>query len=310
MIQIEQIPSIINLAIVMATPIAMASIGEVFSERSGVVNLGVEGMMLMGAFTSFHTAYLTNNLPLAYLVAVVTGILMALIHAFLSITLRVDQTISGMGLYFLGFGLSDFLYKTIYGSQYVSINKTSMIPIPLLSQIPVLGYGLFTNYPLTYFTLLSVFLAWFLINKTRFGLHTRAVGENPRVADSLGINVSTYKYVSVVIGGAFAGLAGAFLCIDINGLFYENMTLGMGFIAVGLVAFGRWSPLRAYAGSLIFGFTWSISSTLQGYFQQAGFSQYVYALLMLPYLAVIIALIMMSRKAKGPAWLGLPYYRE
>ena len=310
MISPEMASSIINLAIVMSTPVAIASVGEVFSQRSGVVNLGVEGIMLMGAFLSFHLSYITNNLLLSYIVATAVGTLLALLHAFLTVTLRLDQTISGMGIYFLGFGLSDFLYKVLYGTKYVSISKANPISIPILSSIPIVGYSFFNQYPSVYTLYLLLPAGWFILEKTKYGLYMKAVGENPRVADSLGVNVVLYRYINVAFGGALAGLAGASLCLDITGLFYENLTMGMGFIAVGLVAFGKWSPLRAFAGSLVFGFTWSISSTLQTYFQRIGLASYVYLLLMLPYLAVIAALVVMSRKARGPGSLGQPYYRE
>jgi len=310
MIAVEMFPSIINLAILMSAPIAIASIGETFGQRSGVVNLGLEGIMLISAFFSFHLTYTRGDFLLSYVVAALIGGLIALLHAFLTVTLRLNQTISGMGIYFFGYGLSDFLYKIIYGVEYVSIPKTTPIPIPGLSSIPIVGYGLFTQYPSVYVLYVLLPIAWFVLERTKYGLYTKAVGENPRVADSLGVNVTLYKYVNVFVGGVLAGFAGAALCLDITGLFYENLTLGMGFIAVGLVAFGKWNPLRAFAGSLIFGFTWSISSTLQTYFQRIGLASYVYLLLMLPYLAVVIALVIMSRRAKGPSSLGQPYFRE
>lgn len=310
MISQDMVSSIINLAILMSTPIAIASVGETFAQRSGVVNLGVEGIMLIGAFLAFHFVNVTGNMALSYLVVAFVGCLMGLLHAFLTVTLRVNQTISGMGVYFLGFGLSDYLYKAIYGLKYVPIPKATPTPIPGLSSIPVIGYGLFTQLPSVYILYVLLPVSWFILEKTKYGLYTKAVGENPRVADSLGVNVSLYRYINVMIGGALAALAGSALCLDITGLFYENLTMGMGFIAVGLVAFGKWSPIRAFVGSLVFGFTWSISSTLQTYFQRVGLSSYIYLLLMLPYLAVVIALVLMSRRARGPASLGQPYFRE
>ncbi|RLG73018.1 MAG: ABC transporter permease [Thermoprotei archaeon] len=310
MIPLETLSSIINLAIAMSTPLALAGLGEVYSERSGVLNLGVEGIMLMGAFTAFHFTYITGNLIVGYFTAILVGLFLGLIKAALSISLKVNQVIAGMGIYFLGFGLSDFLYRTIYGAEYVTIQKSIQVPIPILSSIPVIGPALFKQYPAIYLTYMLLPLAWFILYRTRWGLALRAVGENPRVADTLGTNVFHVRYLAVLFGSAMAGFAGAFLCLGVVGLFYENLTFGMGFIAIGLVYFGKWDPLRMWAGSLIFGTAWSISTFLQDYFTKAGYPTATYFLLMIPYIVVIISLIAVSRKAKAPASLTIPYTRE
>lgn len=310
MIPIETVSSMLNLAIAMATPLALAGLGEVYSERSGVLNLGVEGIMLMGAFVSFHFAFLTGSLAVGYVMAILTGLILGLLMSFLSITLRVNQVIAGMGIYFLGFGLSDFLYRTIYGREYVTIAKAAQIPIPVLSEIPVIGPALFKQYPTIYLTYLLIPLAWYVLYKTRWGLSIRSVGENPRVADTLGVNVFHVRYLAVLFGSAMAGFAGAFLCLGVVGLFYENLTFGMGFIAIGLVYFGKWDPLRTWAGSLIFGLSWSISTTLQEYLTRAGYPSATYFLLMIPYIVIILALVTVSRKARAPASVTIPYTRE
>ena len=302
--------SVINLGIAMATPLALASLGEVYSERAGMINLGIEGIMLMGAFLGFHFTYVTGNLLVGYLMGIAVGLALGLLLAFMTVTLRVNQVIAGMGIYFFGFGLSDFLYKTLYGKEYVTIHKSIQIPIPGLSGIPVLGEGLFRQYPMVYLSYVLIPLMWYLLYNSRWGLWLRSVGENPKAADTMGVNVFRVKYLALMLGSSLAGLAGAFLCLGITGVFFENLTFGMGFIAIGLVYFGKWDPLRAWAGTLIFGFTWSISTTLQEFFIKAGYPGMTYFLLMLPYIAVIVALIAVSRGARAPKFLGIPYSRE
>lgn len=307
---IDIVSSVLNLAIVMATPIALASVGEVYSERSGVLNLGIEGIMLLSAFTSFHVTYITRNIVWGYISALLVGAVLGLLVAFLTVTLGVDQVITGMGIYFLGFGLSDFLYRAIYGTTYVTVSKSTQIPIPLLSSIPVLGKGLFEQYPEVYLSYVLIPLLWFILYKSRWGLSIRAVGENPKAADTLGVNVFLTRYIAVIFGSILAGLSGGILCLAITGLFYENLTFGMGFIAVGLVTFGKWDPINTWLGSFIFGFTWSVATTLQEYFAKMGYPSATYFLLMLPYLVIVTLLIVFARNARPPAALTKPYRRE
>jgi len=309
-IDIHTIGSVINLGIVMATPLALASVGEVYSERAGIINLGIEGIMLLGAFLGFHITYLTGNILLGYLSGIAVGMVLGLILAFLVVTLRLNQVIAGMGIYFLGFGLSDFIFRTIYGAKHVTIPKSTQVPIPGLSAIPIIGEGLFHQYPMVYLTYIFIPLLWFILYKTKWGLWLRAVGENPKAADTMGVDVFKVKYLALIFGSSLAGLAGAFLCLGVTGVFYENLTFGMGFIAIGLVYFGKWDPLRAWAGTMIFGFTWSISTTLQEYFIKMGRPEMTYFMLMLPYIVTIIALVAVSRGARAPKSLGIPYSRE
>ncbi|RLG46962.1 MAG: ABC transporter permease [Thermoproteota archaeon] len=307
---LDVLTSILNLTLVMATPLALAGVGEVYCERSGVLNLGIEGIMLMAAFLSFYFAYVTGSLLVGYLVAVLVGLAMGLLMAFMSITLRVNQVIAGMGIFFLGFGLSDFLYRSIFGEEYVTIAKSVQVPIPVLSDVPLIGGALFKQYPAVYLSYVAIPLLWYMLYRSRWGLSLRAVGENPRAADTLGVNVVLVRYLAVLFGSAMAGLAGGFLCLGVVGLFFENLTFGMGFIAIGLVYFGRWDPLRTWAGSLVFGLAWSVSTTLQDYFTRMGYPSATYFLLMLPYLVIIAALILASRQARAPAALTIPYTRE
>jgi len=307
---IDVITSVLNLTIVMATPLALAGVGEVYCERSGVLNLGIEGIMLMAAFLSFYSTYVTGSLLVGYLAGVLIGLALGLLMAFLSITLRVNQVIAGMGIFFLGFGLSDFLYRSIFGEEYVTIEKSVQIPIPGLSDVPVVGGALFNQYPAVYLSYVLIPLLWYMLYRSRWGLSLRAVGENPRAADTLGGSVILVRYLAVLFCSALAGLAGSFLCLGVVGLFYENLTFGMGFIAIGLVYFGRWDPLGTWAGSLVFGLAWSVSTTLQDYFTRMGYPSATYFLLMLPYLVIIVALMLASRQARAPASLTIPYTRE
>ncbi|WP_440059229.1 ABC transporter permease [Thermogladius sp. 4427co] len=304
------VTSILSLGVTLTTPLAIAGIGEVISERAGVINLGIDGIMLLGAFAGYHIALVSSNYYLGYLAGVAVGLLMGLILAVFSVYLKLNQAITGMGLYFIGFGLSDFLYRTIYGMREVYISPPQSISIPLLSEIPIVGPSLFQQLDMVYFSYILVIGAWILLYRSKIGLWIRSVGENPKAADTVGINVDLMQLVSVLTGSALAGLAGAFLSIGITQVFYENLTYGIGFIAIGLVYFGKWDPARTYIGSLIFGLSWSIAISAQSYFNAIGRPDLVYFLLALPYLAVTLSLIVVSRQARGPRWLGKPYIRE
>ncbi len=266
--------------------------------------------MLMGAFISFYCTYTTGSLLLGYLSAITVGMALGALMGFLSITLKVDQVIAGMGIFFLGFGLSDFLYRSIFGEKHVTIEKSAQFLIPGLSKIPIIGRGFFNQYPAVYLSYILIPLMWFILYRSRWGLSLRAAGENPRAADTLGVNVPLVRYLATILGSGLAGLAGGFLCLGVVGLFFENLTFGMGFIAIGLVYFGKWDPLRTWAGSMIFGFSWSIATTLQEYLARIGYPSATYFLLTLPYLTIILALIAVSRGTRAPPALGIPYRRE
>ncbi|MGC9181262.1 ABC transporter permease [Thermogladius sp.] len=304
------VSSILSLGVTLSTPLAIAGIGEVISERAGVIDLGIDGIMLLGAFIGFHVSLQTGNPYLGYLAGVGVGVLMGLILAVLSVYLKLNQAITGMGLYFLGFGLSDFFYRTIYGEKEVYLPPPTPLSVPVLANIPVIGPSLFQQFDMVYFMYALVPLAWLLINRTKLGLWIRSVGENPKAADAMGVNVSMIQTVSVLVGAGLAGLAGAFLSIGITQVFYENLTYGIGFIAIGLVYFGKWSPVRTFAGALLFGLSWSVAISTQSYFNAIGRPDLVYFLLALPYLIITLALVIVSRQARGPKWLGRPYIRE
>jgi simple sugar transport system permease protein len=296
-------------------------LGEVLAERSGVMNLGVEGMMLIGAMSAFSTTIATGNPWIGVLVAMLVAGLLSQIHAFIVITLQADQVVSGLALTLLGAGIS-----LVLGEGLSKAGTVSLMPnfsIPLLSQIPILGPIFFTNQSvLVYIGYLLTPLAWYYINRTRPGLHLRAVGEYPSAADALGINVFRMRYLYVFIGGMLAGLSGATISLAVSpGWFSELTTGGQGWIAVGLVIFAQWDPIRAAVGSYAFGALRRLILDIQGPTILFGMKNAFYYnpylgffLQMLPYAFTVIVLVIGSREAirkrlGAPAALGNPYIR-
>jgi general nucleoside transport system permease protein len=295
------------------TAILFASIGEIFAERAGVLNLGVEGMMLMGAMTAFGVSASTGNPWLGLLAAMGVGGLLALLHAFVTVTLRADQVVSGLALTFVGTGLS-----AVLGAPLVEVRQAPRLPafpIPGLADLPILGPILFNHNVIVYLGFLLIPAAWFYIYRTRPGLEMRAVGEYPAAADVQGINVFGLRYLYVIVGGVMAGIGGAALSLAITPLWIEGMTSGQGWIAVGLVIFARWNPLQAAVGSYLFGAIRRLPLDLQNLGPFLRNPALGYFANMLPYLFTIIVLIIgsreaMRRRAGAPAALGLPYVRE
>jgi simple sugar transport system permease protein len=293
----------------LATPYLYAALGEMFAQRSGVLNLGVEGIMLMGAFSGFYVLSQTGNPWLGLLTAILIGGLLGLAMAFVSVTLQAEQGISGIGLYMVGLGLSSLLFKTMLGtvegaSGFGEINFC-LSPSFCLSQIPVLGEIFFSHSLLVYGAFLLVPLAWWVLNKTTLGLNIRAVGQNPQAADSLGVNITQVRYFTVTLGGVLAGVAGASLSIALLNIFQEGMTNGQGFIAVALVYFGSWTPFGVLAGALFF----SLINALQLWVQVLGLNLPANIAVMLPYVMTILALALPFRRAMQPAALTKPFER-
>ena len=246
---------ILHSGIRLATPYLYAAIGEMFSQRSGVLNLGVDGIMLMGAFFGFFAVFKTESLLLGILAAALIGGLMGLILCVVSITFQAEQGISGIGLFMFGLGASSLLFKTMLGTVE-GIQGFSPLRFCLgdacLADIPLVGEIFFNHSLMTYGAFALVPLAWWVLNKTTWGLKVRSVGQNPEAADSLGVNVNQVRYTAVTLGGVLAGIAGASLSISLLGIFQENLTNGMGFIAVALVYFGSWKPGGVLIGALLF----------------------------------------------------------
>ncbi|HET7144389.1 MAG TPA: ABC transporter permease [Anaerolineales bacterium] len=312
---------ILQAGIASGTVLLFATLGELFSERAGVLNLGVEGMMLIGAMSAFSTTIATGNPWLGVLVAMFFAGLISQIHAFIVITLQADQVVSGLSLTFLGAGIS-----LVLGEGLSKAGTVSLLPnfsIPLLTMIPIIGKIFFTNQSvLVYIGYLLVPLSWYYINRTRPGLHLRAIGEYPSAADALGINVFRLRYLYVFVGGTLAGLAGATISLAVSpGWFSELTTGGQGWIAIGLVIFAQWDPFRAAIGAYAFGALRRLILDIQGPLVLFGFANPFYYnpylgffLQMLPYLFTVLVLVIGSREAMrkrigAPAALGNPYIR-
>ena len=311
---------ILHAGLATGTVLLFAAIGEIFAERAGILNLGVEGMMLLGAMAGFSTSLATNNVWLGLLVAILAGGVLSLAHGLVTIHFQADQVVSGLSLTFLGTGLALVLGEGLTGQN------PALVPafdIPLLSQIPFIGPVFFADHSLlVYFGYLLIPFTWYFIFRTRPGLSLRAVGEKPDAADTMGVNVYRTRYLYVFVGGCLAGLAGAAISLSISPGWYSTQTTsGQGWIAIGLVIFAQWNPWRAAMGAYLFGALRRGILDLQGPAILLGFanplyvnSNYGFFLQMSPYILTILALIIGSRQAMkkrlgAPAALGVPYIR-
>jgi simple sugar transport system permease protein len=314
--EIALFASILTITVRAGTSLMYATIGEILTERAGILNLGVEGMMIMGAVTAFAAAFHSDSAWLGVATAMVVGGLLALIHAFLTITLRADQTVSGLALTIFGTGLASFLGQRLGPDGMPLVGQVGprfhKVALPVLAEIPVIGLALFHQDVLVYVMYLLVPLAWYILYKTRPGLHLRAIGESPHTADAMGVNVIGLRYLYTVLGGMLVGLGGAHLSLAYTPGWTENLTSGRGWIAIALVIFATWDPARAVIGALLFGGVNAIQFRLQA----AGATIPAAFLNMLPYALTIIVLVIITwweafRKRVGaPAALGIPYMRE
>ncbi len=306
------IVDILAAAITAGMPLLFATIGEIYTERSGNLNLGVEGMMIMGAVVGFSTGYSTGNAFLALLGAILAGGFGASIFALLTITLRANQVVTGLALTIFGTGFASFVGKSYVGKAAPETIKNffAVVDIPLLSDIPFVGEILFKHDVFVYFGYAITIWTLIYFYKTRWGLNLRSVGESAASADASGINVDVYKYVHTIIGGALAGLGGAYLSLVTIPVWQEGVTGGRGWIAVALVIFASWKPVKAMLGAILFGGLDIIGFRLQG----MGIHVSQYIIDMLPYLTTIIVLIISTRKNRPedmpPADLSIPYFRE
>ncbi len=297
--------TILASGIRFATSYIFAAIGETFGQISGVLNLGVEGIMLVAAYAAYFVVLQTNEPGLGLLAAILVGIVMGLATAFLSVTLKAEQGISGIGVYLFGLGLSDLLFRVTVKSVQ-TVKGFPNIHIPALSDLPILGPIFFQHNLLVYAAFALVPLAWFVLNKTTFGLQVRAVGQNPEAADTLGISVARVRYTTLTLGGALSGIAGASLSIALLNIFQQNLTSGQGFIAVALVYFGAWQPFRVMLGCLLF----SMVNALQLTMQVNRIPIPADIALMMPYILTIVALIFAARQLViQPAALTKPFER-
>lgn len=295
--------SVLRASLRQSTPITLGALGGIFCEKAGVVNIAIEGMMLSAAYAGFMTNVFTGNLFLSVVVAMLVGGMMGLLHAMLSVTFMVDQIISGTVINILAIGLTGYLYQAGATTE----GKLVPIEIPFLADIPIIGEVLFTNGPITYAGIVMVFVTAFIFFRTTWGLRTRAVGEHPSAADTVGINVHRMRYANVIIGGMIAGLAGAFLTLEAVGSFERLITNGRGFIALAAMIFGKWNPYGAFAAALLFGLT----NALQTQLQFSGTLNIPHEFIgMLPYLLTVLVLAGFVGRAKPPAAVGQPYKTE
>ena len=295
---------ILTSGIRLATPYLYAAIGETFGQRSGVLNLGVDGQMLLGAFAAFYVAFTTENLWLGLLAAVFVGALMGLAMAFVTVNLHAEQGISGIGFYLFGLGMSELLFKMLLGTVE-TVKGFPPVHIPLLGDIPIIGEIFFQQNIMVYGAFLLVPIAWFVLNKTTLGLKIRAVGENPEAADSVGVSVARIRYFTIILGGILSGVAGASLSIALLNVFQQNMTSGLGFIAVALVYFGAWRVRGVLAGALLF----SMVNSLQLWMQVLNINIPSELAVMLPYILTIVVLVLTVSRVRAPSALTKPFER-
>ncbi|ASS67719.1 ABC transporter permease [Paenibacillus sp. D51F] len=312
----DLLAQLINTTLVFSTALILAALGGIFSERSGVVNIGLEGLMIVGAFSAAVFTYFSSEWGFGggspwfgLLMAVVCGVIFSLLHAVASITLKANQVIIGVVINILALGATIYLVKSLFDGQGQSENLTGIAftkwNIPGLSDIPFIGEALFKAYPTTYICYVLVFLSWFVLYRTRFGLRLRAVGEHPGAADTVGISVTKYRYIGVMLSGAFAGLGGAAISLTTTYDFSHTTISGQGFIAIAAIIFGRWHPIGAAGAALFFGFAQALRFQAQLFeWSKAIPNEFLY---MLPYVLTLLLLAFAAGKNRAPAAAGEPY---
>ena len=292
-------------AIRLAVPLLLASLGETFGQRSGVLNLGVDGIMLIGAFTGYYAVLKSGNVWLGLLAGAMVGLALGFASAVIAVTLQAKQGISGIGIYLFGLGMSDLLFQKLVGTP-IPINTFPKINVPILSEIPYLGPMLFRHSLIIYLAFAAIPISMFIINRTTFGMNIRAVGEYPEAADTLGVSVTGVRYATQLIGGTLAGMAGGTLAISL-GIFQQNLTNGAGFIAIALVYFGAWRPVGIMLGALLFGFVNALVLELKTLEIIPRDLSNLAA--MAPAVITILALALVARRFRAPAALTKPFTR-
>jgi simple sugar transport system permease protein len=286
-----------------STPLVLGALCGVLGERSGIINIGIEGQMLLSAFIGFLVNVWTGNLLIAIFAGLFTGAVLGALLAFMSVTLKIDQIIGGSVINIVALGLTGYFYQVGLTTE----GKLRPIPLGPLADLPIVGRVFFDNPPITYATIVLVFVVHYLLFKTKWGLRTRAVGEHPRAADTVGVNVYLVRYVNVILGGAIAGLGGVFLTLEAVGSFERNMTNGRGFVALACMLFGKYTPFGAWGAALLFGLTSAIQTQLQFGGKITIPHQFIG---MLPYLLTIVVLAGFVGRTRVPAADGVPYDKE
>lgn len=289
----------------VATPLILGTLGELFAERAGILNLGIEGTMFFGAFVGFAVADATDSLWLGMLAAVISGVLAGLLMAFLTVRLGVNQHVSGLGITLLLIGLSLFCFRLIYGEPRIPPAIEPFQRVSPLKDVPILG-PVFEQYLITYLAFALILVVWWFLYHTSPGLQLRAVGENPEAADAAGVNIFLIRYLALMVGGGLMGTAGAFLSLAQLGAFTYGIIAGRGWVCIALIIFGNWHPVKVLWGALLFGCVFALQLRLQ----TTGLNLPYETFLALPYLVTIIALAIAGRNATAPAALLKPYKRE
>ena len=304
----DTIASFLAADIRMATPIMIAALGIVFSERAGIVNIGTEGMMLIGSLAGVIGSYYTSSVWLGALIAIFVTVTFSAIFALFTVTIKADQTVIGTGMNILASGLTITVNRAIFGASTSppKIDVFKAVPIPLLSDIPIIGPALFNQSLPVYLAFILVPIAWFVMFRTNIGLKLRAVGENPRACDTVGINVTKIRWMSILFSGLMAGFAGAYVSMGQMSFFTEGIIAGGGFMALAAVVFGNYTPIGVMIASLVFG----ASSALQYSLQVLGTGIPDQLMGTLPYVITIVALCMVIRKSNKPASSAVPYIKE
>ena len=307
----EIIIGMIAASIRLVTPLILAGVGELLVERGGILNLSVEGMMLIGAFAGFVVTYFFGDPWLGVLIAALSGLALALLFGLLTVTFSLDQVVSGLAFNLVSIGATSYIYRATFGwyvspvPPHVNILITD-VRLPILSDLPIVGSALFTHNPFTYLAVVFILLSAYLLSKTTWGLNIRATGEDPLIAEYLGIGTYRIRYVLLALEGTLAGVAGSLLSVSQYNMFLDNMTMGRGYIVIALIILGRWMPGRFLAAGALFAFI----DALQLRIQASGITWFPHQFaLMLPYLTTLLALLLVGRRVKGPAGLGKPYKR-
>ena len=308
--QLGIVTSILATAVRMGTILLLAALGELVVERAGVLNLSVEGMMLSGAFAGFLGAYYSNSLWIGVLFAIIAGIMISAIFGILAVILQIDQTVSGLTVNIFSAGLTFYMYRSIFpnvgATNIPALKPFTVHKIPFLSDIPIIGEILFSQYALSYIAILMMVLITFYLYRTKSGLILRTLGENPRAVDMKGINVTLYRFCAVLFGGMMAGLAGAFITLASVGIFVADITSGRGWLAIAIVIFGDWKPTKILWASLFFGFIDALQMQLQALGVQLPFQLF----LAMPYILTTVAVFLARKRSGAPMALGIHYVRE
>ncbi len=302
------ISALLAASIRMATPLTLAGLGEVYAEKSGVLNIGLEGIMLSGAFFSFITAFYSQSLWLGVLGGCLGGVFISMIHGVLSVRFRVDQTIAGLALNFLALGMTSFFFLIAFGktTDLPQCPVAPQIAIPLLKDIPIIGPALFNQDPFVYAMYVLVGLSYVVLQKTEWGVNISAIGEHPKAADAAGINVFNTRYLTSLLNGVFGGLGGSYLSLALLGFFQENVTSGKGYIALVVVILGRRHPVGTLLAAIVVG----AADALQFRLQTTGSGIPSQVFNMFPYVVTVLVLLISIGKDRTPAALGEPYVRN